>query len=163
MFPEQDTFLPNIMKFCGYLNRNSILKLKSAPELQRMLDYVVKMAELVPDKQAMFGIFAPKPALLAEFRMPPGTHSTFDRFIDRVDKLTAKPVKLKPQRRAKTSNTNLTAADASSTQLAGDTESSAAATMDAMKERFRKWFSAELPKIRCPGTFMSQKNVRGLI
>ena len=58
MFPERDSFIPNIMKFCGYLNRYTIVKLKNSAEIQKMFDYVVSKAELLEDKKAMFGIFA---------------------------------------------------------------------------------------------------------
>ena len=122
MFPEQDTFIPNIMKFCGYLNGNSILKLKNESEVQKMFEYVVKMAELIHDKQAIFGIFAPKPTLLSEMGMPPGTWSTFERFLDRVDKLLPKPVKLKSRKTTKSPSGSSTATRTANQQPSAQTE-----------------------------------------
>ena len=146
MFPEQDTFIPNIMKFCGYLTRNSILKLKNESEVQKMFEYVVKMAELIPDKQAMFGIFAPKPTLLSEMGMPPGTWSTFERFLDRVDKLLPKPVKLKSRKTTKSPSVSSTAPRTANRQPSAQTEHPTA-TIESVKERFEKWFRDELKNV----------------
>ena len=53
------------MKFAGYVNRESILRLKCDKELNNMLKYVADREALVSDKKEMFGILAADLKLLS--------------------------------------------------------------------------------------------------
>ena len=53
------------MKFAGYVNRVSIIRLKSDTEVSSMFKYVLDRIKLVQDRKAMFDIFEPDPSLLA--------------------------------------------------------------------------------------------------
>ena len=159
MFPERDSFIPNIMKFCGYLNRYTIVKLKNSAEIQKMFDYVVSKAELVEDKKAMFGIFARNPSLLS---IPPGTQDILERFLDKVDGLLPKPSKSKSklQKAARSKDTPNT------TQKENVKPTT---TVDTLKERLEKWLADGLPKLpsinmtvdQVMGTFTLTENPNG--
>ena len=159
MFPERDSFIPNIMKFCGYLNRYTIVKLKNSAEIQKMFDYVVSKAELVEDKKAMFGIFARNPSLLS---IPPGTQAILERYLDKIDRLLPKRSrsKSKLQKAARSK-------DAPNTTQKENVKPTT--TVDTLKERLEKWFADELPMLpsinmtieQAMGTFTLAENPNG--
>ena len=146
MFPERDRYITNIMKFSGYLNRNSILKLKNDAAVKEMFVYAVNLAKLITDKTEMFGMFAPDPALLIEMGMPPGTRSTFDHFLDKVDKLLPKPVKLKSGKTDKSRRSNSKGPSAAIKKTSEKTED-ATEKMESWMKRMEEWFTEELPKL----------------
>ena len=61
MFPSKGTYLKNIIKFSGYETIDSVLKLKSKDEIEKMFSFVKTMADIVEEKDAMFGIFSKCP------------------------------------------------------------------------------------------------------
>lgn len=61
IFPPQGTYVKKIMKFSGYETIDSVLKLKSKDEIEKMFSFVKTMADVVEEKDAMFGIFSKCP------------------------------------------------------------------------------------------------------
>ena len=61
IFPSQGTYVKKIMKFSGYETIDSVLKLKSKDEIEKMFSFVKTMADVVEEKDAMFGIFSKCP------------------------------------------------------------------------------------------------------
>ena len=84
MFPSYGKYIENIMKFSGYINRASILRLKCEKEVDLMVKFVADRQELVEDKKSMFGIYAPNVKLSA---ISPGLKTTFKHFITKVEEL----------------------------------------------------------------------------
>ena len=87
LYPSNRKYIANIMKFAGYVNRESILRLKCDGDITSMLKYVADRSKLVKDKEAMFGEFELYPSLLA---IHPGLKPTFNRFITIVENLVPK-------------------------------------------------------------------------
>ena len=77
MFPSYGKYIENIMKFSGYVNRASILRLKCENEVALMFKFAADRQELVEDKKSMFGIYALNLKLLA---ISPGLKVTFKHF-----------------------------------------------------------------------------------
>ena len=61
IFPSQGTYVKKIMKFSGYETIDSVLKLKSKDEIEKMFSFVKTMADVVEEKDAMLGIFSKCP------------------------------------------------------------------------------------------------------
>ena len=91
------------MKFCGYQNRNAIVKLKDRDEVQKMLKYVSENEELFEDEAEradVFGRFKNKPHLLS---IPPGLEVDFKNLIQAVENM------VKPAGKSKHSPTSSSA------------------------------------------------------
>lgn len=54
-------YLKNIMDFCGYTRRESIVKLKEKDEMDKLCAFVKSMSEVIEDKHAVFGVFSKCP------------------------------------------------------------------------------------------------------
>ena len=132
IIPEDDSFLRNIMKFGGYVNRYMIIKLKDPSEIKKMFDYVTERVELVDDKKAMFGIFERNLSLLS---IPPGTQGNLERFIDKVDKLLPKPSK--PNKLRKKSNGASKSKDPTTSNISKETVKPTT-TLETLKKTLRK-------------------------
>ena len=96
LIPLYGKYIENIRKFAGYVNRESILRLKCDKEVSLMFKYVADRSKLVKDKEAMFGIFELDPSLLA---ISPGLKPTFKRFISKVENLVPNRSKERPAKR----------------------------------------------------------------
>ncbi|CAB4013594.1 Hypothetical predicted protein, partial [Paramuricea clavata] len=84
MFPSKGTYLKNIIKFSGYETIDSVLKLKSKDEIEKMFLFVKTMADIVEEKDAMFGIFSKCPE---KVMLLPGLEPVLTKFLDAVEKL----------------------------------------------------------------------------
>ena len=61
IIPPCGNYLKNIMQFCGYARKESIIKLKEKHEVDKMFAFVKSMSEVIEDKQAVFGVFSKCP------------------------------------------------------------------------------------------------------
>ena len=67
IFPAHGEYVVNALQFCGYRNREAIIKLKDKTEANKMFKWLADHHELVPsdEKKQIFGIFASKPHRVA--------------------------------------------------------------------------------------------------
>ena len=132
----------HIMKFSGYDNLESILKLKCKKEINKMFKFVVKRVTLVQDKDDMFGIFAEDISIL---EMLPGLKPTFKRFLGKVKNLIPNPATRRKRLSQGTSNSPL---DTKSKKNHLDTETltpdKKIATAEELGERYKKWLSKKV-------------------
>ena len=129
------------MKFAGYVNRESILRLKCDTELASMFKYVADRSKLVKDKEAMFGVFELDPSLLA---IHPGLKPTFKRFYNKVENLVPKrkkPTSCAPELSSKKKKVSKAASSSNTT-----TNDSKVATVEGLTNRFLKWVTKEAEK-----------------
>ncbi len=57
VFPATGSYLKNILKFCGYVTVNSVLKLKHQDELEKAFTFTKSMVDLIDNKEEVLGIF----------------------------------------------------------------------------------------------------------
>jgi hypothetical protein len=87
LIPPQGSYLKKIMMWCGYENRDAIVKLKDKGELNKMFKFVTDRLELIDNKTEMFGVFAKNPLMVT---ILPGLESNFKRFLSKVENLVPK-------------------------------------------------------------------------
>ena len=141
LFPSNGKYIVNIMKFAGYVNRASILRLKCDTELTSMFKYVADRSKLVKDKEAMFGVFEIDPSLLA---IHPGLKPTFKRFLNKVENLVPKrkkPASCDQELSAKKKKVSKAASSSNTT-----TNESKVAIVEGLTNRFLKWATKEAEK-----------------
>ena len=134
-FPESGAYIKNIMIFCGYNNRESIIRLKDENEVSKMFSTVIELQELVPEhqKDEMFGIFRKNPSLL---KILPGIEQGFQRFLKKVENLVPNvPINAKMSKKRPN---KLISHELSTTDKKRP-------TVNDLKERLRVWFEKELP------------------
>ena len=133
------------MKFSGYINRASILRLKCEKEVDLMFKFVADRQELVEDKKSMFGIYAPNVKLLA---ISPGLKTTFKHFIVKVEELI-------PNLSKRAKRTALSDPESSSKSKANTIRSTSGeslskevklTTVKDLEQRLLKWISKEVVK-----------------
>lgn len=143
IIPENGQFIVNIMKFCEYKTRSSILKLRERDELQKMLLYVIKNEELFADEEersSIFGRFKKKPHLLS---IPPGIETAFKEFLMAVDNLV-KPAKSKVRNVAR--NMSSISTNISTTPEAFRKSTKIKPTAQELTEKAKKYLLKELLK-----------------
>ena len=142
LIPSYGKYIENIMKFAGYVNRESILRLKCDKEVSLMFKYV---ADRSKDKEAMFGIFELDPSLLA---ISPGLKPTFKRFISKVENLVPNRSKERPTKWPASCDRrpSLEAKRKSmgASKLLSDDDK--VMTVADLEKRFLKWLSHEVEK-----------------
>ena len=87
MFPQNGTYIVEIMKFSGYIDTNGILELRKEEKREKMFHFVADMIEQVPDRKKMFGLFVNIPEKVT---ILPGLECTFFSFLDECEKLSRK-------------------------------------------------------------------------
>ena len=89
IFPAHGQYLVNLLKFCGYQSRETIIKLKDEKEIVKMFQFAGKHHDLLDqeEKNATFGIFSRKPTAVM---ILPGLTPVFRRFVKEVDDLIPK-------------------------------------------------------------------------
>ena len=143
LIPSYGKYIENIMKFAGYVNRESILRLKCDKEVS-LMKYVADRSKLVKDKEAMFGIFELDPSLLA---ISPGLKPTFKRFISKVENLVPNRSKERPAKRpASCDRRPSLEAKRKSTGASKLLSDDDMMTVADLEKRFLKWLSHEVEK-----------------
>ena len=101
IIPKSGTYIKSIMEFTGYNDVEAVCRLKDPKELQTMFDFAANVADGVQNRQEVYGIFASNPKRL---RILPGIQSSFQRFLNEVEKLKPKSVAsiVKPSSRKRT-------------------------------------------------------------
>ena len=115
------------MKFSGYADVDSMLRLKKPDEMKKMIKFAVEMIDLVPNKDDMFGIFSRKPEKVCVL---PGLELSFERFLNEVGKL-------KP--REKSTSKKEPAANKMRTGKAKASNVAAQINVDDLKRQMRNW------------------------
>lgn len=144
IFPSNSKYIMNIMKFCGYDNRESILRLKCEKEVSKMFKFVVDREKLVTNKEEMFGIFAADVTLLT---ILPGFKPTFKRFLTKVENLV--PNRTTKSKRNGQSPSEIPIKKKSRTSvlaLERLTPNDKIIKVEELIERFKKWLSKEVQK-----------------
>ena len=145
LIPSSQKYIENIMKFCSYVNRESILRLKCDKEVKAMFKYVTDRIQLVQDRRAMFGIFEPDPTSLDA--MPPGFKPTFKRFLARVENLV--PLRNRPSSKRPASGEPTSSKSSSkslkrsATSLPTDQGEDKTVSVTDMETRILKWIASQ--------------------
>lgn len=109
IIPKSGQYLKSIMELTGYNNIQSISRLKDPKELQTMFDFAADVADGIPNREEIYGIFSKNPKSL---RLLPGIEEAFKSFLNEVHKLkppnsqlstTGRSSKLKRKAEAKVS------------------------------------------------------------
>ena len=65
LLPPKARYIKNVALLCGYETVDAVSKLKDDGELTKMFNFAKSMADLVPNKEEMFGVFCSAPERLA--------------------------------------------------------------------------------------------------
>ena len=87
MFPQNGSYIVEIMKFAGYSDTNGVLDLRKKEKREEMFLFVVDMIDQVPDRRKMFGLFENIPEKVT---ILPGLEFIFSSFLDECEKLSRK-------------------------------------------------------------------------
>ena len=84
IIPKSGQYLKSIMELTGYNNIQSISRLKDPKELQAMFNFAADVADGIPNREEVYGIFSKNPKSL---RLLPGIEEAFKSFLNEVHKL----------------------------------------------------------------------------
>lgn len=144
IFPSNERYIVEIMKFAGIVNREAILRLKSEKAVEEMFNYVVVREKLVEDKKAMFGIFAKDLSLLS---IKPGLKPTFKRFITKVENLIPNRSKEAKRRAPDTPDKSvLPKAKVARQSMSTPSDEVKHTTADDLRTRQLKWLAKAVEK-----------------
>lgn len=134
IFPSHGKYIKEMMIFCGYQSRESILKLKDNEEVQKMLKFTIQNEAVLEgdERKKVFGMFYKQPNLLS---IKPGLEPVFKRFISQVENL------IKPVGRERN-----TVEPTCSTKTKNVIPKGPKPTPDELMERVRKWLIKESSK-----------------
>ena len=143
MFPTNGDYIKQIMQFCGYYNRESILRLKDKGEQAKMFKFIADRQELVEDKKSTFGVFAAKPSLLT---ILPGLEPILKRFIAKVEDIIPKKQSSNARSTEKMSKkVDQQPPSSSSSSSASDVTMP---TVEVLVERLIKWLNKQIDKLQ---------------
>ena len=89
IFPSHGEYIANILKFCGYQSRETIVKLRDKDEVKKMFTFAATYCDLIDknNRRKTFGIFARNPQTVTVL---PGLKPVLKRFITAVENLIPK-------------------------------------------------------------------------
>ena len=131
MFPQNGTYIVEIMKFAGYIDTKGILDLRKKEKREKMFHFVADMIEQVPDRKKMFGLFENIPEKVT---ILPGLECTFFSFLDECENLSRKKIdfldpKMESERRKRKA----------SVQPSTPMNKKSTETIEMVESRLNKW------------------------